>query len=71
MNDPAARPRKRRFVYWLLALPCVATLFPQLYARAEPSLFGIPFFYWYLIAWTLGCGVVTGAVYFFAREGET
>lgn len=47
MNDPAARRNPRRFAYWLLAIPFIATLWPPLYAHAEPSFAGIPFFYWY------------------------
>ncbi len=35
---------------WLLLLPLVATLIPQLYNRETPKLFDIPFFYWYQLA---------------------
>ena len=56
----------RRYWYWLLALPIVAVLFPDLYASG-PALFGIPFFYWYQIAWILLSGVTTGIVYYASR----
>ena len=35
----------------LLLIPFLATLYPPLYNRADPVLAGIPFFYWYLLAW--------------------
>ncbi len=35
---------------WLLVLPLLATLYPPLYNRTTPELFGIPFFYWYQLA---------------------
>lgn len=40
-------------VYWFLALPYVALLWVPFYNRALPALFGIPFFYWYQMAWIL------------------
>lgn len=35
---------------WLLLLPLLVTLYPPLYNRRDPVLFGIPFFYWYQLA---------------------
>ncbi len=35
---------------WLLLLPLLVTLYPPLYNRNDPELFGIPFFYWYQLA---------------------
>ena len=37
----------------LLLIPFIATLTVPLYNRAEPALWGFPFFYWYLLVWTL------------------
>jgi hypothetical protein len=60
----SSSPRSaRRYWYLLLALPIVAVLFPDLYRTGGPSLFGIPFFYWYQIAWIGLSGVTTGIVY--------
>jgi hypothetical protein len=61
-RDPAApsdaattrgRPahEKNTGLYWLFVIPLVATLVPQLYNKISPELFGIPFFYWYLLLW--------------------
>jgi len=33
-----------------------------LYARLEPTLLGIPFFYWYQIAWIVLGSLLIGAV---------
>lgn len=35
----------------LIAIGIVFPLIVPLYARAEPALFGIPFFYWYQMLW--------------------
>ncbi len=43
---------------WLLVLPLLATLIPPLYNRIEPTLFDIPFFYWYQLA-AISVGVIT------------
>jgi hypothetical protein len=46
----------------LLLLPFAGTLWVPLYARLEPTLFGIPFFYWYQIAWIVLGSLLIGAV---------
>jgi Protein of unknown function (DUF3311) len=45
----AAR-RRLRLYHVLLLLPFILLWVP-FYNRAEPSLAGIPFFYWYQLAW--------------------
>ena len=39
--------------WWLLLLliPFVALLWVPFYNRIDPTLFGIPFFYWYQFGW--------------------
>ncbi|MFE1246733.1 DUF3311 domain-containing protein [Streptomyces sp. NPDC058735] len=37
----------------LLAAPFVAMLWVGSYARTDPAFIGIPFFYWYQMAWVL------------------
>ncbi|MBV8688907.1 MAG: DUF3311 domain-containing protein [Candidatus Eremiobacteraeota bacterium] len=53
---------KRRFWYWLLLLPFIATLYPPFYARHDPVVFGFPFFYWYQLVWVVLAAVVVGIV---------
>ena len=48
---------------WLLVVPFAALLFPGLYARSEPSLAGVPFFYWYQFAWVFISAGLTALVY--------
>lgn len=49
-QDTGARPRNRKW-YLLLLLPFVGLLYMPFYARAEPRLWGFPFFYWYQFLW--------------------
>ena len=35
---------------WLLVVPVLAVLWPPLYNHRDPTLFGVPFFYWYQLA---------------------
>jgi hypothetical protein len=47
--------------YLLLVVPLAGTLIPTFYNRHDPALIGVPFFYWYLLAWvpiTVVCLVV-------------
>jgi Protein of unknown function (DUF3311) len=60
----------RRAVYLLLIVPFVATLLPWIYNRAEPTLFGMPFFYWYQLAWVVITAGLLGLVVFLTREPD-
>ncbi len=44
---------KKSWTYWLLLLPFIALVDPALYARNAPTLGGIPFFFWYQLAWAI------------------
>jgi hypothetical protein len=56
-----------RAAYLLLILPFIGTLLPWIYNRAEPSLFGLPFFYWYQLAWLLITAALLGVVLYLTR----
>lgn len=47
----------------LLAVPCIAVLAVPFYNRLEPTLFGVPFFYWWLLMWVPLSSVFIGIVY--------
>jgi hypothetical protein len=52
-----------RWWYALLVLPFAGLLYPPLYARESPELFGFPFFYWYQFAWVPAAALLTWIVY--------
>ena len=62
MADTGSKKRNARW-NWLLLLPAAGLLFPAIYARATPALFGFPFFYWYQFAWVIGTSALLGIVY--------
>lgn len=45
------RQASGRAWYLLLLVPMIGTLIPPIYNTKDPTLIGIPFFYWYLMAW--------------------
>jgi len=54
---------RRRLGWWsvLLLIQFVAVLWPPFFNRADPSWLGIPFFYWYQLAWVIlgaGCTLI-------------
>lgn len=55
--------RRLRGWYLLLAIPFLGLLYPPLYARHDPELFGFPFFYWYQLAWVPATALLTFLVY--------
>jgi len=58
------------FAWWnvLLIAPFVATLWPGFYNSVEPQMFGMPFFYWYQLAWTIFSGILL-AIYIAVKRG--
>lgn len=63
------RPR-RRYWNWLLAIPLLLLVYPGMYARSTPEVFGFPFFYWYQFAVVIATALLTGAVYLLTRCRE-
>lgn len=45
------RHKGPRLIYLLLAVPFVAMIWIGFYNKTEPSIAGIPFFYWYQLLW--------------------
>jgi hypothetical protein len=58
--------RTRAFTLVLLVLPALAAVAAPLYARADPRLAGVPFFYWY----QFGCLVLTALCLTVALRGH-
>jgi hypothetical protein len=64
------RMKASRAWYLLLLLPFVGTLLPFIYNRAEPSLFGLPFFYWYQLSWVVVTSLLLGVIAFVFRQRD-
>jgi Protein of unknown function (DUF3311) len=61
---------RRRHWNWLLVIPLLLLVYPGVYARAKPALFGFPFFYWYQFVVVIATALLTGAVYWLTRGRE-
>ena len=48
--------------HWLLLIPIVVPLMPIIYNRIEPTLFGVPFFYWGQLAFAFLASIVIAIV---------
>jgi hypothetical protein len=68
-GDEAVAPVRGRARVWylLLVVPVIGTLIPPIYNAKNPTLIGIPFFYWYLMLWVPVTVVCMLIVYRFAR----
>ena len=67
MAETGGNKRNARW-NWLLLLPAIGLLFPALYARSMPILFGFPFFYWYQFAWVFLTAAITALVYLLVKD---
>jgi hypothetical protein len=64
----AKKGAPRRRLSWLLIIPLIAIVFPQLFNYREPAIAGVPFFYWYLLLWIPLTAFLTWVVY---RQGPS
>lgn len=64
------RSRRWNPVVLLLLVPLVAVLVPEFYNYNSPAIGGMPFFYWYQLAWVAGVAVCTGIVYAATRNAR-
>ena len=56
-----------RWWRWLLVLPFIALLWVPSYNSVEPSLGGVPFFYWYQFLWLF---ITSGVIIFLYYRAE-
>ena len=59
--------RKRSLWSWwylLLLIQIGAVLWPPFYNKLQPTLIGLPFFYWYQLLWVIVGAALTAIVYF-------
>jgi Protein of unknown function (DUF3311) len=64
MQDLSKSHRGWSWSYLLYVILFVVILWPPFYNRIEPTLLGIPFFYWFQLLWVLVSVVFTSVVYF-------
>jgi len=61
---PARASRWQRWlIYAAFLIGCVVSLWVPLYNRIDPALAGIPFFYWFQIAWIVVIALATALAY--------
>ncbi len=64
MNEPQNRHDRWSWWYLLFIIQFVAVLWPPFYNKTEPAIGGMPFFYWYQLAWVIIAAILTAIVYF-------
>jgi len=68
MNGKQGRRGGWSWWYLLFLVQFVAALWPPFYNMAEPSLGGMPFFYWFQLLMVIIGAVLTAIVYFATGE---
>jgi Protein of unknown function (DUF3311) len=66
-NTDSNRKLLSRWWRWLLVLPFIALLWVPSYNSVEPSLGGVPFFYWYQFVWLF---ITSGLIIFLYYRAE-
>ena len=62
-GPPTTDKTKMAIAAVLLLIPIVALMWVPSYAKADPELFGFPFFFWYQFLWVFICSAMTYAAY--------
>jgi hypothetical protein len=62
-REASPTPLERAVFGILFLVIVVATLWVPFYNRVEPAAFGIPFFYWFQVAWIVVTALVTVVAY--------
>ncbi|NLU72020.1 DUF3311 domain-containing protein [Streptomyces sp. HNM0575] len=68
-HSPVVTP-VRVVVGLCLFIPFVALMWVSSYSRTEPTLAGLPFFYWYQMLWVLISAVMTMVAYKLVKRDE-
>jgi Protein of unknown function (DUF3311) len=66
-NTGNSRNLLSRWWRWLLVLPFIALLWVPSYNSIEPTLGGVPFFYWYQFLWLF---ITSGLIIFLYYRAE-
>jgi hypothetical protein len=61
---------RSRLILLILLVPFVGLLYVPSYDRAEPALWGFPFFYWYQLLWVPITVLLTWMVYRGVDHGD-
>jgi len=64
-------PKKRdgwSWWYLLFVVQFLIILWPPFYNRIEPTVLGIPFFYWFQLLWVIVSAVLTAVVYLATKD---
>jgi hypothetical protein len=67
-QSAASRAGDRSRWHWLLAVAVLIPLLTPLYNRAQPRLFGLPFFYWSQMAFVGLAAATTTLVYLVTKK---
>jgi hypothetical protein len=69
-NRPPVLTASRVITGFCLILPLVTLLWVSSYSRVTPRFIGIPFFYWYQMAWVPITAALTYVAYLLVRREE-
>lgn len=68
MKDMQKRRDGWSWWYLLFVVQFLIILWPPFYNRVDPTLLGIPFFYWFQLLWVIVSAVLTAVVYVATNE---
>lgn len=64
MDDSRTKRNGWSWWYLLFVIQVAVVLWPPFYNKVDPTWLGMPFFYWFQLAWVLVGAALTAIVYF-------
>ncbi len=68
MNTPPSQAERWSWWYLLFVVQFLVVLWVPFYNKAEPALFGLPFFYWFQLLCVLLAAVFNASIYLATRQ---
>ncbi len=69
-KGPKSSAHKRRWLLPLIFLPFIPVLYVPFFNRLEPTLAGVPFYYWFQMIWIPLSAIITFSVYLATAKEE-
>jgi len=64
MHNPTPKKRNVKYIgLFLLLIPFIVLIWPGFYNLDQPTLAGIPFFYWFQFCWIIITALLTAIAY--------
>jgi hypothetical protein len=67
MNGTPKKAERWSWWYLLFFVQFIAVLYPPFFNQVEPTVLGLPFFYWFQLLWVFVAAILNAVIYLATR----